>query len=192
MRRHLVLLAALAMTAGLFAQPAGADDNFGINREILGRLEFPLPQSNAGKRYLGLSGGDSFTLSQIKARTVILEIFSMYCPICQGEAPTVNELHKLIEKDARLKGVVKVVGVGAGNTPFEVDVFRKAYDIRFPLFADEGLMMQKASRDRLRTPTFLTLKIERGKEPVVQGVHIGKLGSPQEFLKRLHGVTKKK
>jgi len=192
MRKLLVLLASLTITACLCARPVPAADSFGVNQEILGRLEFPAPESKTGKKYLGLSGGDTFTLAQIRARTVIVEIFSMYCPICQGEAPTVNELHRLIEKDVRLKGKVKVVGVGTGNTPFEVDIFRKKYSIRFPLFADEKFMMQKTSRERIRTPTFLTLKIEQGKQPVVQGVHIGKLGSPQEFLENLPGFSRKR
>jgi thiol-disulfide isomerase/thioredoxin len=192
MRKLLVLLTALTMIAGLCPWSAETADKFRVNREILGRLEFPMPESEAGKRYLGLSGDDKFTLSQIRARTVILEIFSMYCPICQGEAPTVNELHRLIEKDVRLKGKVKVVGIGTGNTPFEVDVFRKKYDIRFPLFADEGFLMQKTSEDRIRTPTFLTLKIELGKDPIVQDVHVGKLGSPRKFLESLPGFSRGK
>lgn len=89
----------------------------------------------------------------------------------------------MIEKDPRLKGNVKVLGVGTGNTPFEVEVFRKKYEIPFPLFPDDGFMMQKMSKDLIRTPTFLTVKIGKGKQPVVEGVHIGKLGNLQDFLK---------
>ncbi len=192
MRKLLILLTTVMVTAGLYPGSIKAAEKFRVNQEVLGRLEFPVPESEAGRNYLGLSGEDTFTLSQIRAQTVILEIFSMYCPICQGEAPTVNELHRLIEKDARLKGKVKVVGVGTGNTPFEVDLFRKKYDIRFPLFADEQFLMQKTSEDKIRTPTFLTLKIEPRKQPVVQSVHIGKMGSPREFLERLPGFSKEK
>ncbi|MDQ7784293.1 MAG: TlpA disulfide reductase family protein [Desulfomonilaceae bacterium] len=192
MRKLLVLTVALAMTAGVGAWCVEAQETFRVNQEILGRLEFPVPNDEAGKKYLGLSEVDKFTLSQIKAETVILEIFSMYCPICQAEAPTVNELHRMIERDARLKGKVKIVGVGTGNTPFEVDVFRKKYDVPFPLFADEKFLIQKTSEDKIRTPTFLTLKIGLGTEPVVQGVHIGRLESPQKFLETLPGVSRRK
>ncbi len=192
MRKLLVLLTALAITAGLCTGSAEASGTFRVNREILGRFQFPSPESDAGKKYLGLAGKEKFTLSQIRARTVILEIFSMYCPICQAEAPTVNEIHRLIEKDVRLKGNVKIVGVGTGNTPFEVDVFRKKYDIPFPLFADEKFLMQKASQDKIRTPTFLTLKIEPGKELVVQSVHVGRLENPRKFLDSLPELSKGK
>ena len=82
--------------------------------------------------------------------------------------------------------------MGTGNTPFEVDVFRKKYSIPFPLFADEGFLMKKVMRDEIRTPTFLVLKIEAGKEPMVQDVHIGRMSSPQKFLETLPGLSKRK
>ncbi|MFH1115636.1 MAG: TlpA disulfide reductase family protein [Pseudomonadota bacterium] len=192
MRTLLVMFTALTIAAGLCPQAAEASDTFGVDQEILGRLQFPQPKSDAAKKYLGLTGEDKFTLSQIKARTVILEIFSMYCTICQAEAPTVNELHQLVEKDARLKGNVKIVGVGTGNTPFEVDVFRKKYDVEFPLFADERFLMQKAAQGKIRTPTFVTLKIEHGEKLVVQGVHIGRLENPGKFLDGLPGPAREK
>lgn len=174
-----VLVPALA-----YGEDKGAA-TFRVDENKLGKLEFPAPESAAGKKYLGLSGQGTFTLADIKGGTVILEIFSMYCPICQGEAATVNELYHMIENHSRLRGKVKIIGVGTGNTPFEVEVFRKKYGVPFPLFADDGFTMQKTSADRIRTPTFLTLKIGQGKQPVVQDVHVGKLGDLRNIIKTL-------
>ena len=36
---------------------------------------------------LGLQGNEPYPLSNIKAKTIILVAFSMYCPHCQREAP---------------------------------------------------------------------------------------------------------
>jgi len=65
--------------------------------DVLPDINIPVPLGNADKEYLGLEGGGFFQIPQIKARAVIIEIFSMYCPYCQREAPEVNRLYHLIE-----------------------------------------------------------------------------------------------
>ncbi len=136
-----------ALAAAFFVTIPGlatASDSLTVDAGALANLRLSMPDSAASKNYLGLKGTDTFTIPQIKADTVIIEIFSMYCPICQAEAPVVNELHRLIEKTPSLKGKVKLIGIGAGNSAFEVEVFRKKYNILFPLFPDEKFGIQKA------------------------------------------------
>ncbi len=41
-------------------------------------FELPAPEDTAVKSYLGLSDNAKFTVPQIKAQAVIIEIFSMY------------------------------------------------------------------------------------------------------------------
>ena len=48
-----------------------------------------------------------------------------------------NELYQAIQKRKDLKNKVKLIGIGTGNTPFEIDFFRKKYEVPFPLFDDE-------------------------------------------------------
>jgi thiol-disulfide isomerase/thioredoxin len=105
--------------------------------ETLPSIQLPVPKSLVEKSYLGLSREGSFTIPQIKARVVIIEIFSMYCPYCQKDAPGVNELYQLIEKDPDLKKDIKLIGIGAGNTSYEVGVYKKTYTVPFPLFSDQ-------------------------------------------------------
>jgi thiol-disulfide isomerase/thioredoxin len=122
--------------------------------------DFPLgvPQEGAEKAYLGLSGSGTFKIPQIRARTVLIEIFSMYCPYCQKEAPNVNRLHELIEADPALRGKIKVIGIGVGNSSFEVGIFRKKYGIVFPLFPDGDFALHRLLGE-VRTPYFLAVKI---------------------------------
>ena len=185
MKSILLLVAMIALSPALCLGADDADTTFRVDEKKLGQLKFPMPENEADRLYLGLTGTGDFTVSRIKAKMVIIEIFSMYCPICQEEAPKVNTLYRLIRKDSLLKGKVKIIGVGTGNTPFEVEVFRKKYGIPFPVFPDDGFSMQKTSPDRIRTPTFLTVKIRQGKQPLVQQVHVGKLGDLRDVIKTL-------
>ena len=82
----------------LFAatSPLFAADQPPVKGGALPAFELPVPQDLQLREYLGLSESGSFTIREIKAQVVIIEIFSMYCPFCQQEAPRVNELFNLI------------------------------------------------------------------------------------------------
>jgi thiol-disulfide isomerase/thioredoxin len=189
-----ILNCCLALAAVSFVTIPGlatASDSLTVDAGALAGLRLSVSDNAAAKAYLGLKGTDTFTMPQIKADTVIIEIFSMYCPICQAEAPVVNELHQLIEKTPSLKGKVKLIGIGAGNSAFEVEVFRKKYNILFPLFPDEKFAIQKALSGPIRTPTFIAVRGYGGKGLKVQHVHIGRM-TPEQFLKKATAASRRK
>lgn len=126
--------------------------------ETLPVFNLPIPKNPAEKVYLGLSGEGFFKIPQIKAKVVIIEIYSMYCPFCQKDAPGVNELYHLIEKNPDLRGKIKMIGIGAGNTLFEVETFKKTYSVPFPLFPDKDFSIHKVCGE-VRTPYFMVVKI---------------------------------
>jgi len=126
--------------------------------ETLPVINLPVPKNPTEKSYLGLSGDGLFKIPQIKANVVIVEIFSMYCPYCQKDAPGVNELYYLIEKNSDLKNKIKLIGIGAGNSSYEVEVYKKTYTVPFPLFPDKDFTIHKACGD-VRTPYFIVVKI---------------------------------
>jgi len=125
-------------------------------------IELPTPADAAQRRYLGLEpGAKTFRIGQIRAKVVIIEIFSMYCPHCQREAPTVNALYRRIESDPTLSDRVRLIGIGVGNSTYEVNFFRRKYKVSFPLFADADFVIHKQLGE-VRTPYFLAVQIEPG------------------------------
>jgi len=152
----------------------------GICEEKKDSFDFLLtaPTQEIHQQYLGISSDKSFSLGEIKARVVIIEIFSMYCPICQREAADVNELFRLIQENPALRDKIKLIGIGAGNSEFEVDFFREKYHIEFPLFSDRDFLIHKKVGG-VRTPHFFGLLVNKNAEISVFYSRTGEMTSPE-------------
>ncbi len=149
---------------------------------VLPDMNLPVPASSADRTYLGLGGGTNFKIPDIKARVVIIEIFSMYCPYCQREAPGVNRMYGMIENNPELKGKIKLIGIGAGNSPFEVGIFKNKYQVPFPLFSDEDFTLHKCFGE-VRTPYFVGIKINEDGSHRVFYSKLGEFKGAEQFLK---------
>ena len=87
-------------------------------------------------QYLGLEAGPDFTLSQIRSKLVVIEVFSALCQECHKNAPRVNKLYSIISNDSDLQADVKMLGIAVGNDTRLVDVYKKTYKVKFPIVAD--------------------------------------------------------
>ena len=158
MKKAVISLAMLIVLCLAFGFHTLAADKPPEKGGVLPVINLPIPKNPPEKAYLGLSGDGVFKIPQINANVVIIEIFSMYCPYCQKDAPGVNELYHRIEKDSDLKNRIKIIGIGAGNSSYEVAVYKKNYTVPFPLFSDKDFAIHKAYGE-VRTPYFIVVKI---------------------------------
>jgi protein-disulfide isomerase len=122
-------------------------------------IELTVPGGERQKNYLGLSGSGNFKIGQIKAEVLIIEVFSFYCPHCQRTAAQINDLFQMIQKRADLKGKIKMIGIGAKNSAYEVDSYRERYNVPFPLFPDESMEITEKLGVK-GTPTFIGVKVD--------------------------------
>ena len=122
-----------------------------------------------------------FSLPKPKDGVVIIQIFSMYCPYCQKNAPHVNKLYEKIAADRNLKDKMRLVGIGVGNSPYEVNVFRTKFNVRFPLYADPDFKTHKKLGEP-RTPYFIGVKINPDGSHRIFYSHLGEIRSADDFL----------
>ncbi|MBN2688514.1 MAG: hypothetical protein JXR85_10120 [Deltaproteobacteria bacterium] len=90
-------------------------------------------------------------------------------------------MYHVIENDPRAKGKVKLIGIGAGNSPFEVNYFRETYAVPFPLFPDKTYAIHDRI-GRVRTPFFVGLAITKEKQAKIFFTQVGKFETAQAFL----------
>ncbi|MEW6584532.1 MAG: TlpA disulfide reductase family protein [Nitrospirota bacterium] len=180
LKKPLLIMAAIFCLTGL-TQVRDASGRTPAAGESFPDLTFDKSDNSAVQEYLGWQGKGPFRLSQIKADIIIIEVFSMYCPYCQKEAPIVNKLYDTISKRGDLRKRIKLIGIGAGNTSFEVDVFRKEYGILFPLFPDESFDVHKKVGE-VRTPYFFVMKINPDGSNKLIYSRVGSIQDHDRFL----------
>ena len=148
--------------------------------------EFPFPMTlsrgdigylGLPSKWLGLRKGESFFLKDVKADLIILEYTNKYCYSCQLQAPVMNQLFEMVEKDEQLRWKVKFLGVGAGNNQNEVDSFKAEKKIPFPVVPDPKFLAYEAIGEPGATPFTLLIRKTDAKLLVAR-VKMGLTGTP--------------
>lgn len=186
MPRLFILLACLLP---LLCDPhdSTAQDGPFVPGDAMPAMELTAPAPSDHKDYLGITPeASTFKLTDIKAEAFLLQVFSMYCPICQKEAPKVNGLFDLVAAQG-LDDTIKILGLGAGNSDLEVQVFRDKYAIPFPLFSDPDYILHKKFGD-VGTPYFILVqRVDKDAATPLQVrfSHLGSFDDEGAFLQRL-------
>ena len=97
---------------------------------LAGRLE------EGDAAYLGIEDGvRRFTLSDVRADYLLLELFDQMCLTCQEDLVVLTDF--FINPGRTQVGRLKVIGLDVGGVPRKVTKFRRNRKIPFPLFADD-------------------------------------------------------
>jgi len=132
----------------------GSQDQPFLAGSQLRRFPLPAPESQQILSYLGLKTTAPFTISQIGATLVFIEVLSALCPACLANTPVVNRLYQVIQKEAALARDVKIIGICIGDSKTQIDAFKKSFRVPFPLFPDANLAIAKAL-GVMETPTMI-------------------------------------
>ena len=150
-------------------------------------LTFKQILSREDQTYLGVQRKTSFSFREIRGNLILVELMSTYCVSCQRQAPIFNEVFSSIEKDAQLRGKVKMIGIAAGNTLQEVEIFKKEYKIPYPLFSDSKFDVHTTVGSP-RTPFMIWVRKEAQGKSVVVSTHLGLIDSVKSVLDETRAV----
>jgi thiol-disulfide isomerase/thioredoxin len=174
---HSVVIVFLCLT---FHAPAFAEGSFPVKGGKLPVIRLPVPKDLNEKIYLGLSGDGFFEIPQIRSKGVLIKIFNLYCPVCQSTAAAMAEVYRQIENNPGLRDKIKLIGIGAGNSLLEIEVFKHNSNIPFPIFPDENFKIHRALGE-VRIPFFIAVKIERDRLPEIVYTHVGGFTDAREL-----------
>ena len=144
------------------------------------------PASAKERKYLGVKEGKPFSLTQIPAKIVVLEIFGVFCPHCRKQAPLLNKAYKMIRQDPDMRNDVKMIGIAAKGTEDLVGLWKKQLRVPFPLFADPDLDIWKKI-GKPGTPCTIVLS----NSAKVLSAHLGEMEDSGEFFKEIKTFYKK-
>ena len=93
-------------------------------------------------------------------------------------------MFRKIESDEKLRGKVKLIGIGVGNSAYEVGYFKKVYNIPFPLFPDGDYKIHKKLGE-VRTPYFIGIRMLPDGSYKVYYSKLGGADNADELMKML-------
>ena len=148
-------LLVIGFLAGCFAIRSAAAD-----------VQLPVPQAEAERAYLGLPPGvTNFALADIRCEILVVDCFDMYCHLCQDGAEHVKELYDLAQRHG-LDDRVKFIGLGVGDTPLEVAIYKDKFKMPFPLFPDRKAAFSREFGE-LRVPNLVIARKQGGRLEVI-------------------------
>lgn len=146
----------------------------------------PAPETPDDRQYLELTSSEPFSISQIPAKLVLVEVFHVLCHHCQKQAPEMNRIFQYIKEDPELAQSIKMLGIGISSDQKALDAFEKSFHGKFPLIPDQKLTVFSL----LGEPPipFLMLVDNQGN---VLLTNVGYLNDTDDFFRRIKQLHKK-
>lgn len=146
-----------------------------------------VPPSKEVQSYLGITFKKKSRIRDFRGDLFLIEYLNIYCVNCIRQAPILNEVFRMIEKDSKLSGRIKLIGIAAGNTSEEVNQYKKENEIPYPIFSDPNFDAHQAVGSP-RTPFMIWVRKDKEGRGVVVSTHLGLIDSPEKIIAETKAV----
>ncbi len=137
------------------------------------------PALDSDIEYLSLQGKSEFSLSDIPADYLVVEIIGVYCAVCFKQAPLFNKLFTRLNR-MESAGNVRMIAIAAGASTAETQMLRKNGNYKFPVLTDPDYTVHKRIGEP-RTPYTLVMDKNRN----VLSAHLGLVKDVDSFFEKL-------
>lgn len=109
--------------------------------------------------------GDTFTLSGLRGKGILINFWATYCPYCIDEMPLIESKYRKYKE----KGLV-VIGINTGESKVAAQGYVNRLGVTFPIGMDEVLEVTKAYQTGP-----LPRSIFIGPDGIVKGIYLGEM-----------------
>jgi peroxiredoxin len=142
------------------------------------------PASADALHYLGLTKAESFSLSQVPSKFILVEILSVFCQYCQKQTPAMNRIYQYTQEDQNLAKNIKMIGIVVIGDQKAVEAFKTAYRVKFPLIPDPKMGIF----GKLQNPSIpLLLLVNRQGDILL--THLGYLNDADDFFGKMKKIV---
>jgi len=85
-------------------------------------------------------GGETLHLSELRGKTVLINLFASWCGPCRAETPELVELANDESID------LLVIGLNVGETPAVIETYRLDFNVSYPLLPDADARLTEIYR----------------------------------------------
>jgi cytochrome c biogenesis protein CcmG, thiol:disulfide interchange protein DsbE len=124
-----IILYILLLIAGAAWTVLSMDQSVSANEVAAPQAGFPAPDFT-----LQTTTGETYTLSELKGKAVLVNLWATWCPPCRAEMPAIQNIYEEY-KDQGL--IVLAVNMTAQDNPLNIAPFVTEYELTFPILLDE-------------------------------------------------------
>ncbi|NGP75503.1 TlpA family protein disulfide reductase [Balneolaceae bacterium YR4-1] len=145
-RDSLILLLGFLVILGCSNENKNSDTNSGVAPQPVEQLDpysatlYPAKKEAKAQDFtVTLLNGETFTLSEQQGKVVVMNIWATWCAPCHDETPDFVDLYN----QYREEGLV-ILGVSIDEQGKSVvKPFMEKYEVNYPMFIDDGSVMDK-------------------------------------------------
>ncbi len=155
--------------------------------DLFPSISFPNIFVTEEKKYLGVGDKAILSLGDIQAEVLVIKFLNTNCFYCIKSLPVFKEVFETIASERNLMKRIKMIGIGAGDTPGEVAAFKGQYAVPYPIIPDTEFEAHKAVNEPTVPFIVITRRVGQGKWVVVS-VHVGLTFSAESFVGELRAI----